>query len=261
MSDFVARAMGDEPPAGIGHNNPPSPTPLERLLDEANARIDAANRWLTERPEIVDDEMADKAGGFKKQVSDVRKDLDGMRLAENRAFEAAQKEKYGSVLDLLRRAHDMIGAKLTAYLQEKQRKADELRRQQEAEARRKQQEAAEAQRRAEESQRQAGADALRAQQAAENARKAAEAATQAAAQPVRAAVKGDYTTRAVTLRTIWRARVTDAKAALKHYGKHPVVQKAALEAALQLANEEAKLRKDASMAPPGFEFYPEQKAA
>ncbi len=247
----------DTQTAGIGHNSGIA------IFDEANERIDVANRWITERPQIEDAEQADKAGGFKKQLSETKKALDAARREEKAPHDLAAKEvdaKFKPVIDLVDRALAAITAKLTAYLQAEQRKADEERRQREAEAKRKIDEAAAAQRKAEEEARRAGGDALRAQAAADAAGKAAADAVRAASEPARATVKGDFTTRAMSLRTIWRARIVDEKAALKHYAKHPAVRAAALEKIRELAEAEARTRKG-EHPPEGIEFYPDQKAA
>lgn len=243
------------PDAVIGNNNPPDP-----LLVEANERIDAANRWLTERPEITDDEIADKAGGFKGQLAATRKALDNRRLEENRQWDGAQRAKYGMPLDLLQRAFDAIDGKIKTYLRAKDARLAEEKRQQEAAAERVRQEAAEAQRRAEEEAKKKGGDVLRAQAEAEAAAKRAEEAAQLAAAPVvRAVVKGTFTQRAITLRTYWDAKITDETKALKSYAKHPEIRAAALDAVRRVAKAEAIATKDKAKAPAGIEFFSEER--
>lgn len=243
------------PNAVIGNNNPP-----DALLAEANERIDFANRWLTERAEIADDEIADKAGGFKGQIAATRKALDNRRLDENRKWDAGQAAKYRSPLDLLQRAHDAIDAKIKAWLKVKDERLAAEKRAQEAEAARIRQEAEEAQRQAEEEASKKGGDVLRAQQAAEDAAERAKVAAELAAAPVqRAAVKGTYTQRAITLRTYWDAKITDEAKALKSYAKHPTIRAAALEAIQRVAKAEAISTKDKTKAPAGVEFYSEER--
>lgn len=244
-----------DPRLAIGGNNPPDP-----LLVEANERIDAANKWLTERPEITDDEIADKAGGFKSQIAATRKALDGRRLDENRQWDAAQRAKYGMPLDLLGRAFNAIDDKIKTYLRAKDARLAEEKRQQEAAAERVRKEAAEAQRRAEEEANKKGGDVLRAQAEAEAATKrAVEAAELAAAPVVRAAVKGTYTQRAITLRTYWDAKITDETKALRSYAKHPEIRAAALDAIRRVAKAEAIATKDRTKAPAGIEFFSEER--
>ncbi|HVY51878.1 MAG TPA: hypothetical protein VHA07_10010 [Devosia sp.] len=251
--------LPDNPRAVIGANNPPEPIEFERLSVEANERIDVANRWLTERPEITDAEMADRAAGFEAQLRGTTKALDDARRAEKKPLEDQLKAidaRYRPLTDLLAKAKDMIVARRNAWLRAEEVRLAREKAAAEAEARRRREEAAAAQRRAEEAARQAGADALRAQQAAEDAARRAAAAEQVAAKaPEKAVIKGDYTARAVGLRSNWTAVVTDEAAALRSYGKHPVVRKAALEAALKLAIAEAKAAKDPNAAKPGFRFY------
>lgn len=243
------------PAAIMGNNNPP-----DALLVEANERIDAANKWLVERPEIVDDEIADKAGGFKSQIAATRKALDDRRLDEKRAFLADQDETYKSPLDLLQRAFDAIDGKIRAYLKAKDAKIAEERRKQEAEAERLRLEAAEAVRKAEEEAKTKGGDVLRSQAAAEALTKKAEETAALAARPIAfAAVKGTYTQRAITLRTYWDAEITDLNAAFKHYKKRDVLQAAIKQAIHTIAKAEATFEKDASKAPPGVRFFSEER--
>ncbi len=243
------------PNAIMGNNNPP-----DALLAEANERIDAANKWLVERPEITDEEIADKAGGFKAQIAATRKALDDRRLTEKRAFLADQDAVYNTPLDLLQRAFDAIDGKIRAFLKAKDARIAEEKRKQEAEAERLRQEAADAARRAEEEAKKKGGDVLRSQAAAEALVKQAEEAATLAARPIaRAAVKGTYTQRAITLRTYWDAKITDETKALKSYAKHPAIRLAALEAIKRVAKAEAIETKDATKAPAGVEFFSEER--
>ena len=88
------------PRAVNGGNNPPD---LDPLIIEAGERIDAANRWLTERGNLDEwtDEIADKANGFISQIGATAKELDDQRLRENREHTARQTAKYGQPLSLL----------------------------------------------------------------------------------------------------------------------------------------------------------------
>lgn len=243
----------------IGHNQPPEPIEFTDLSTRANALIDTANRWITERSEIGDAETADKATGFEKQIRESVSALDAARRAEKIPLEQQLKaidERYRPLTDLLAKAKDAIVRLRNAWLRAEEARLAREKAAAEAEARRQREEAAAAQRRAEDAARQAGADALRAQQAAEDAaRKTAEAEKVAAKAPVQAQIKGDYTSRAVGLRAQWTAVVTDEALALKSYGKHPAVRKAALEAALKLAQADAKATKDSAAAKPGFRYY------
>ena len=100
--------------------------------------------------------------------------------------------------------------------------------------------------------------AERAAEAAKTAKLAERAAVKK--KPEVAAIKAAPTQRAVTLRVYWSAVVTDETAAIDSYKDHPTVRKAALAAALQVANEAARTSKDEAAAPLGFRFIKEERA-
>lgn len=244
---------GERPPKD--HNQPPEP-----IFLEAEERVAAANRWLTERPEITDDDMADKAGGFLKQCAATWTKLDGERKAEKRAYEIALYAKYEKPLDLLARAKAAIDIKIKAWLKVKADKLAEEKRQQEAEAERIRQEAEAATRRAEAEAKKKGGNVLEAQAAADAATQRAEEAALVAARPVeRAQVKGTHTGRAMSLRTYWDARIVDEQKALRSYAKHPDIRAAALAAIVKVAKAEAVREKDPAKAKDGIEFFSEEK--
>lgn len=104
-------------------------------------------------------------------------------------------------------------------------------------------------------------EAARAAAAAEEANKAAkEAERLAARKPATAAIKGDTSRRAMTLKTYWSAEITDENAAIESFRDHVVVRKAMLDAVLRAANEEARTVKDESKAPPGVRFIKDERA-
>ena len=104
-------------------------------------------------------------------------------------------------------------------------------------------------------------EAARAAAEAEEKAKAAKAAErEAQRKPQTAAIKSAPSQRAMTLRTVWSAVITDELAARISYREHPVVVKAVLAAILQVANAEAKAAKDASKAPDGVRFVSEERA-
>jgi len=236
-------------------------SPLDTLMTAAAELIELGNRWETERPTITDAEMAAKAGSFRGKLKVVRDGLDELRLEEKRDFEAWLKEKFGPTLDMLARARTSIVGKIDAWLKAEQRRLDEERRAHEAEAQR-QREAAEAARRAaEEAAKREGAAALQAQQAAEEQQRRADEAARRAAEPMRAQIKSVTGGRTIAPRTTWHAKIVDEAKALESYRDHPVVRQAALDAALRLADAEAKASKRTDAAKAGFEFYSDTKAA
>lgn len=264
MDTFEDFGAGDGARHGIGGNNPPEPIDFDAIRTKVDERIDFANRWITERPKLTDADMADRANGFKTQLSDLRKEVDKARRDLKKPHEdaaASVDQQFRPLLDLVDRAYKAMGEKLTAYLQEQQRLAEEERRRQADEARQRREEAEAAALRAREEASRAGGNALQAEQEAEAAARLAAQAEQEARKPVKVQIRGDFGRRAAGLRTTWKAEVVDQKAALRHYGKHPKVQEAALAAALELANAEARVSKREDAAPPGFKFFADSKAA
>lgn len=249
---------------GIGGNNPPEPIDVTAIKEKVDERIDIANRWIVERPTLTDADMADKANGLKTQLLELKREVDKLRRDAKKPLEdaeAAIDAQFKPLIDLVERAYKAISDKLTAYLQEQQRLAREEQARKQAEARRQREEAEAAAQAAAEEAKRTGGDALRAQQEADAKARLAAQAEKDAAKPVKVQLRGDYTTKAVSLRTTWRAEVVDEKEALKSYGKHPVVRAAALKAALELATAEAKVAKREDAAPAGFRFVADQKAA
>lgn len=256
--------------AGIGHNSPPEPIAFDALKTEADERIDVANRWITERPEITAEDQAEKATGFRDQLKGSIDALEAARRAEKKPLEDQLKaidDRYRPLTTLLTTAHTTIKGKISAWLEKKRVEAERLKAEERERARKAQQDAEEAARKAAEEATKAGGDPLRAQREAEEKAKAAAAAAKTAEKPVeRQRISGAYTGRATGQRETWKARIAgatdeeraaNATKALKHYAKDPTVRAAALEAALRLANADAKVRKSADMAPPGLEYFRE----
>lgn len=240
----------DDPRLQMGGNSPPDP-----LLLEADERVDTATKWLTERAEITDVDMADKANFFASQIAATYGALDKQRLAEGRVFKTAQDTKYNGPLRLLDMAREKLLAMRRVWLMKKQAEVDEAKRIADAEAKRVADEAAAAAKRAQEKQ-----TDLRAQLEAEEASARAELAQKAAAAaPTRATIKGSFTTTAVGLRTVWSAKITDRGAAMRHYKKDLNLIAAIDDALLRLASAEARVVKDPTKAPPGVEFISEQR--
>jgi hypothetical protein len=233
---------------GLGHNQPP-PDPIGR----ARELVATANRWITERSEIVDNEMAGVAQDFLRQLRANRDDLEASMKAERKPLDdavAAIRVKYRDPLELVGIALTKMREKLAPWLKRQQDRLDA--------------EAAERGRVAADAAAQADAARRTAQQtgtveAELNAQRAAqqlEEAQRAAAKPIgRARVRGDLSDRASSLRTLWYAVVVDEDKALRSYRKDPTVRAAALIAATRLASALAKeLRGNPRCCPVGFEF-------
>lgn len=248
-------AEAENPRATIGANNPPDP-----LIVESDERIDTAQKWLDERPEITDEAMADKAAFFISQIAGTHKALDEQRKKENRAFKKAQEDKYDTPLSLLDSAKAKLLVLRNAWLAKKQAKLDAERAAAQAEADRVAREAAATLKAAEAEVAKKGTTSLRTEAAVEAAKaKVAEATAKVEAVPVKAQIKGAYTTTAVSLRDFWFAEVTDLAAAFKHYKGNSDVQDAIREAITKVASAEAKQAKDTTKAPPGVVFKSEKR--
>lgn len=245
--------------ADIGDNNPPEPTSLERAED----LVILANRWLTERPEITDDDMAAKATDFVTQLRKASKTLDLDKAAAKSPHKHAIDvidATYRHPTSKLALALDAMRLKLTAW-------GDVLTKRQEAAQNARAEEARRAQHEAEKASLEAdialekGGNVIEAQLAARDAQeRAAEAivAVVAPAEPVR--IRGEFSERAMGMRTTWHAEITNWDVALRKYRNHPVVHQALREAVLAVATQVARHAKDESAAPPGFRFFKTQKA-
>lgn len=239
---------------GLGHNQPPAPTLFERV----RALVDNCNRWLKERPAIINTEMAGKASEFVEQLRLEREALVAAAKVERKPHDEAIIEiraRYATPTDLVDLSLQVMEAKQRDWLKRERDRIEAA----EAERRRL---AAEAQAKADQARRDAAAantvDAeLEAQQAA---KRAAELQAQAAAAPKRARAKGDLSRKAMTLHANWQARIVDEATALKHYAKHPAIRAAALGAIKVVARDHAKAAKDPSKAPPGIEFFNDERA-
>ncbi|NFV80048.1 hypothetical protein [Magnetospirillum aberrantis] len=244
--------MTDTPPPR-GHNLPPEEARVNDL-------VAVANRWIKERSVLADQETADKCSAFLDQINLALKALEKQRKDEKQPHLDAAKAvdaKFKPLTDLLEKAKTLVKPLLTAWLQK-------LDREREAAARAAREEvarlAAEAARAAEEAQK--AADVIGATVEAEAAARAAEEAQKAAQRAEKAPtnLQSSMGARTKSLRTVWRARVTNHAAALWHFHKHPDVIATIERLASAEARAEAAHNKGISTIP-GVEFYPERTAA
>lgn len=243
------------------HNNPPDP-----LIVEADDRIDTANKWLVERKEITDADMADKAAFFISQVDATFKALDSQRMDEKRVFLADQDKKYKTPLSLLELAKEKLVVLRRTWLKKEQDRVDAERATAQKRIDDARKVAEEAQARADkEAAKKKGGDVLRTEIAAQEAKDAIVSAVEAAAAvPERAQIKGTYTTKAVGLRDYWSAEITDFSAAFKFYNTKGNPKKDRLALAIKaaidkFADEDAKAIKDITKPPPGITFKMEKR--
>lgn len=239
-----------------GHNQPPEPTPIER----GEALVAAANLWTATVPKIADAEQAGRAQAFIDQLRLETAAVEAAQKAERKPHDdaiVAIRAKYRQPLELLGIALDKMKWLAGGWLdREKARLAHEANERKRIAA-----EAEAAARVSRETAARAGAT-VEAEAAARKAEEEAEAAAAQAATPVeRPQIKGELSARAMSLRTTWRAVITDEGKALRYFARHPDIRAAALAAIVKVATKQAKELKDTSKAPPGVRFEKEEKAA
>jgi len=250
--------MTTDTPPPMGHNGPPDPA-----AERAAEIIAAANRWATERPELTDQDMADKCSAFLDQITAATKSVEAAKKTEKQPHMDAARavdEKWKPWAEKLAVADRLLRPKLTAWLAKLRMQQDEAARLAREEARRKADEAARAAAEAEKVQ--AGGDVIgatvKADEAARAAAEAEKVAAKAATAPVN--IKSSLGARTKSLRTNWRADVTDLPKAVWHYRHHPKM--AALVQELANADARAMAREQGGKSTiPGVAFVAKQVAA
>lgn len=228
-----------EAPAGMGHNNPPSPLEEHeaKLKARASALKDAAVVWIDERPSIEDQETSNKAADFIVQIrafnklcEDTRTELKKPHLDAGREIDKRLK----AIPALLDTVGGILKKRVAEFQKKEQERIDAERRAKEEAERKAKEEAERLAREAEETE---SVAAIEAAQAAEEAAKQAEAERVAA--PTRAMSKGNLGSKSVSIRKSYTAEITDYEKALAHYANSPQVRDAVLVA----ANADARTRK------------------
>lgn len=217
------------------HNNPP---PAAELFAEEIESLKARAEAFDE----ITDANAGEASDLIKLAGKLAKDIDAKRAEEKKPHLDAGREIDGTYNPLVERAKKStasLAARLTAYISEQKRKAEEARR----EAERKAAEEAERARRL-------ANDALLADDAAAAAKAAENEAKLVAAEEKQAAnVKGSEGFRASGLRTVRKAKITNATMLVTFYMARPEV----IELCERLANADIRAAKGAPVAIPGIE--------
>lgn len=234
--------------AGVGHNNPPAPSPFEAfsahigdLFEEAKNHLDGAG--------VNSDPEAEAVSKLLDLLRTAAKDADKARTEEKKPHDDAARAVQARWKPLLDRADLAVTTCKRALAPWLARKEAEARAAADA-ARQAAEEkaalAAEAFRRAEVSD-------LQARETAEALAADAQAAEKAAAKAEKVRPQATGGARATTLRTSYRPELTDANAALKHYvAQQPDAIKACL---LQLACEDVRAKK---LTIPGFTIHEER---
>ena len=220
---------------GPGDNRPPAgEATFDQLQSRTETLVDTANKWLTERKEIANDDEATKAKTFRDQLLTQEKAVEAVRVAAKAphlAASTAVDAKYNPVKVPCRLAYDLVGKLLTAWLVKKQAAADKVAREAEAKARTDREAAEAAARAAEEAATKPGGDVVRSQMAAQQAAEEAEEAEKAAARArAPAKVSSLYGGRSSSLRTNWKIEIDDVTKiparTLKHLCSRAYVQEA-----------------------------------
>lgn len=199
----------ENPRAVMGGNNPPETmTAFEALKINADDLYVEAQGWLDGEP-VTSKEMADGLNTLETRVREAAKELEKARKVEAKPFDDGKAEVQARYKPVLAKTDLALGAikdALKPYLLELDRQQREAARLAREEADRKQREAMEAMR-------QRDASNLAQREDAERLANEAKAAETAAsrAENAKAHAKGEG--RATGLRTVYRAEMTDAKAA------------------------------------------------
>lgn len=197
--------------ATLGHNNPPEPTPYEAAMAKINDLYDEARLWLDGDP-ITSQDMADDLSNLLTMIRAAEKEADDARKIEKKPFDDGAKEvqaRYKPLLDKAARASDVCKKALADWLRKQ-----EAERQKQAEAARK--EAEEKARAAAEAHRMAATN-LEASEAAEALIDEAIEARKAAKRIEADTAKAGNMGRAVSLRTVRTAVLTNLQLAACHY--------------------------------------------
>lgn len=207
------------PVAEIGHNNPPQTTPFDAVKAHVDDLMVEARNWC-DGASIENQAQADEVSCLLEEVRKAHKAADEARQVENKPFDdgkAAVQAKYAPLIadtktqkGVLVTALAALKATLAPWLQ----KLEEEKRQAALAAQR---EAEEAARKAAQAMQQARASDISGQEAAQAAIAEAEEAAKAAARAAKDKAHATGGSRAVGLRSYWRADVSDLKEACRHY--------------------------------------------
>lgn len=203
----------DNPRAVVGHNNPPPPTPWEAAQERIDDLYTEAQGFLDGAP--VDNKgLADAVSNLQRLLQTARGAADDARRVENEPFDTGKAEVQARYNPLLKKADNAIEACKKAQEPWLKKQKAELEAAA-AEARRVAQEKA---RLAQEAIRAVDRSNLMARAAAEDLLRDAKVAAIAATKAEKTTAKtGGAFGRAVGLRSVWIATMTNRRAALKHY--------------------------------------------
>lgn len=234
--------------AGIGHNLPDS---FSALQDRTDQLIANANLWLKQRPEIQDQEQADKCKDFLDQLRAEHRAIEKERKAAKQPHldaGTAVDNQYNPLKTMLETAGNLLNPVMTVWLQKQQAIEDEKARQAEAEAVKKIQAEQDALRKAQEAA--TVENTIQADEATKEADAAAVVADRAG--KVRAKAKGQLGGRAMSLRTHQEVRITGLALVFQHFSQRQEVY----DVLQRLAAAEVRAGNDV----PGIKIIETQKA-
>lgn len=234
----------------------PNATPFDLISESASDLLTEAHNWA-DGSAVETQAQADEVSRLIEELRQIAKAADEARKEENRPFDEAKAKVQARYAPLFAdpktktpgkvfSAIEALKASLAPFL----RKLDEEKR----EAERKAREEAEAKARAaQEAMRQAAANDLAAREEAEAKIAEAEAAAKAASAAAKDKAHATGGSRAMGLRTVWRAYLIDAHAAAAHYWRtNPDAFNAVLQ---KLADEDVRSGKRQV---PGFDIQEER---
>ena len=208
-----------------GHNLPPeTEATFDQLQARTNALVETANRWANERPEIANEDEAEKAGDFLAQLrklgADKTGEIDKARLAEQKPLTdevEAIRERYRPVKRVVEISMKLIKAKLTVWLNKKDAEAIKERRRADEIARKAREDAERAAAEAEHGEGDVIGNTLRAEEAQQHAEETDRAARRAQAGPKVASALGG---RSTSLRSRTVVEIEDATKIPAKYLRH-----------------------------------------
>lgn len=204
----------NEPTPGIGHNTDPFTESSIRVEE----LVETANKWVTECPEIKDEDQAGRANDFRNQIRAAKKKNEETRKSETDPLTQqakAIKAKYDALTPFLDECFSRLGDLVTPWL-------DKLEAAKQEEARIAREEADELRREAEEKAKKVEEGTGHSIQAAVEAKQATEAAevadkTAVSISKEKVQVKGDMSDKATGFRTTWAAKLIDPEKAFDYY--------------------------------------------
>lgn len=251
--------MNDSTPA-LGHNTSLAAY-FGEFIDRVNQGVATANKWLAAygtKP-VTDEETAKRLADVINQIEKELKAIDTDRLKQVRphleerdTINAKAKELGAGLTAALAR---LVPIRQTWLQYDRDQKQAEINRRAE-EARKAQEEAA---RLAAEAAKPTATveQIVQAEKAQERVAESLEDLT--TAMNTKTTVKGDFMQRAVGLRTIWTAQITDLGAAAVYYATNPVGKAKMLECVQKLADADVKRIKAIDTGIPGVKGVSEER--